>query len=100
MPQQLRVVDPERQHPRDLARRAVKEFRLDRYKDPEKPLPISNVIDTGAPLLIVNEVIKRTEKVVEDELRPRYHVNPELLMKAIMVAAGLVLLIRLAFSIL
>lgn len=66
MPQPLRAVDPGRDHPRDLARRAVKQFRLDR-DDPEHPLPISNRVDSGAPLLNVNAVIKRTQRDIPME---------------------------------
>lgn len=93
----FRVIDPNRDHPRDLAKRAVKEFRLDR-ENPDKPLPIVNATHSGAPLLSVNEVIKRTQRELpESEVRPRYRVNPELFIKAVLIIlmlSGLALLVN------
>lgn len=54
----LRVIDPNREHPRDAARKAVKRFRT--LVEQER-LPISNQICTGAPSLRVDEVLKRSE---------------------------------------
>lgn len=54
----LRAVDPEVEHPRDLARQAVKRFRLDREK---QKLPVSNQTDTGSPSLRVDDILKRSE---------------------------------------
>lgn len=57
---QLRVIDNEVEHPLDYARRKVKEFQLDREKG-EKPLPVSNPTDSGAPPLRVDDVLRRSE---------------------------------------
>lgn len=54
----LRAVETERLHPRDRARQAVKRFRLDRERE---RLPISNQIDSGAPSLRVDDVLRRAE---------------------------------------
>lgn len=54
----LRVIDPDREHARDLARRRVKRFRT--LVEQER-LPISNQICTGAPSLRVDEVLERSE---------------------------------------
>lgn len=76
MPQRnLRVIDPEFEHPRDRARREVKRFRLDREKE---KLPISNQ-STGATNLFVDEVIARTERTIMEAPRARYKVNPVLI---------------------
>lgn len=57
---QLRVIDNQHEHPLDYARRKVKEFQLDREKG-EKPLPVSNPIDSGAPPLRVDDVLRKSE---------------------------------------
>lgn len=57
---QLRVINNEVEHPLDYARRKVKEFQLDREKG-EKPLPVSNPTDSGAPPLRVDDVLRRSE---------------------------------------
>lgn len=55
---QLRVVDTEQTHPRDLARQAVAEFKLDRERG-EKPLPVATDHDIhGAPLLDRDAVVR------------------------------------------
>lgn len=47
-------------HPRSLARAAVKQFQLDREKG-EKPLGVTNIHDDkGAPVLRVDEVIGKS----------------------------------------
>lgn len=59
MKTQLRVVDSEQTHPRDLARQAVAEFKLDREKDEKKPLPVATDHDIhGAPLLDRDAVVR------------------------------------------
>lgn len=55
---QLRAVDPEVAHPRDLARRKVKQWKSDAEQG---KLHISNQDDTGAPSLRVDEVLRRSE---------------------------------------
>lgn len=55
---QLRVIDPNREHARDLARRKVKAFRLDREKE---KIGVCNQIDSGAPSLRTDEVLGRSE---------------------------------------
>lgn len=56
---QFRVVDNEREHPRDRARRLVAEWRSDSERE---KLPISNTHDDkGAPVLNVNEVLRRSQ---------------------------------------
>ena len=54
----LRAVDNERLHPRDAARKAVKAFRLDREKE---KFGVCNQIDSGAPSLRTDEILKRSE---------------------------------------
>lgn len=54
----LRAVDNEIEHPRDLARRRVKEFRSDAE---QRQLPTTNVHDDkGAPVLDRDEVLRRS----------------------------------------
>ena len=65
--QSLRVVDPDRIHPRDAARSAVNKFRLDRERE---RLPICNQ-STGAKHLFIDEVIKRTEREMPEEMKSR-----------------------------
>lgn len=92
----FRVIDPQRDHPRDLPKRAIKEFRLDR-ENPERPLPIVNATHSGAPLLSVNEVIKRTQRELPGlEVRPRrYKINPLIGLFLILFSiVGLVLLVN------
>lgn len=56
----FRMVDNERSHARLPAREQVAEFRLDREKG-EKPLGLATrTSGSGAPLLDVNAVLKRT----------------------------------------
>ena len=45
-------------HPRALARQAVAKWRSDAESE---RLPVTNITDSGAPLLRVNEVISRSE---------------------------------------
>lgn len=59
---QLRAVDPEIEHPRDAARKAVRRWRSDADK---QKLPVSNVQDTGSPSLRVDDVL---EKALPDHL--------------------------------
>lgn len=61
MPQRnLRVVEKENLHARDLARQRVAEWRSNAQKE---NLPLSNEHDDkGAPLLPVDEVLKRSEE--------------------------------------
>lgn len=57
----LRVVDNDHPHARDLARQRIAEFKLDREKG-MIPLPVTNIHDTqGAPTLDVNAVLRRSE---------------------------------------
>ena len=90
--QSLRVVDPDRIHPRDAARSAVNKFRLDRERE---RLPICNQ-STGAKHLFIDEVIKRTEREMPEVIRRRYHVNPW--VKIFFFAAGLTALVKLVIS--
>lgn len=65
---QLRVVNSEQPHPRDLARQAVAEFKLDREKDEKRPLPVATDHDIhGAPLL--------DAMAIEVNARPQYAPN-------------------------
>lgn len=95
MPQPLRVIDNERPHARDIARRAVKEFRLDR-DDPECPLPVSNQVHSGAPRLAVDEVIKRTERDVEPEPKKPMRFRGYLALALAMAAAAFTALVVIA----
>lgn len=52
---QLRAVDTERPHSRDVARQRVKAWRSDADRE---ALPVTNIIDTGAPLLKVDDVVR------------------------------------------
>jgi hypothetical protein len=55
---QLRAVDNQRMHPKDIARQAVKRWRSDAEK---QGLLVANTHDVkGAPVLDVNAVIKRS----------------------------------------
>lgn len=59
MPQaKFRVVDNEREHPREIAKRKVKQFRT--LVEQEKRV-ICNQICTGAPSLRVDEILRRSE---------------------------------------
>lgn len=60
MPQpKFRVVDKENPHARDIARREVKRFRLDREKE---KLAVSNQVCTdGVPRLDVDESLARSQ---------------------------------------
>lgn len=55
---QLRAVDPEVVHPRDLARRKVKQWKSDAERG---KLHISNQDDSGAPSLRVDDILRRSE---------------------------------------
>lgn len=44
---------------RQLARERIAQFKLDREKG-EKPLPVVNIVDTGAPLLDRDAVLRRS----------------------------------------
>ena len=56
---QLRVIDNEQRHPRDIARQRVAEWRSNAERE---QLPVSNVHDDkGAPLLDVDEVLRRSD---------------------------------------
>lgn len=86
----FRVVDNEVPHPRDIAKRRVKQFRT--LVEQEKR-PICNQ-STGAPNLFVDDVLKRTERDMPEEVRPRYKVNPLVSLLLILFSiVGLVLLI-------
>lgn len=67
MKPQLRAIDPEHEHPRDRARRAVKRFLLDREKK-EKGLKAPGVSnqhgDEVKPALLVDEVLKKSFKQI------------------------------------
>lgn len=54
----LRAVNPEVEHPRDVAHKAVKRWRSNAEKE---KLPVSNQFDSGAPSLRTDEVLKRAE---------------------------------------
>lgn len=59
----FRVVEKEKLHARDIARREVKRWR-------EEELPICNQFHSGAAHLDVDEIVKRTERTMpEDEYR-------------------------------
>lgn len=90
MKAQLRAVDNERPHARDIARREVKRFRT--IADRER-LPICNQ-STGAKNLFVDEVIARTERAVREAPRsPK--VNPLFALLLILLS---VIGIYLAFT--
>lgn len=63
----LLAVDNERLHPRDLARREVKRFRLDRERE---RLPICNQ-STGAKNLFVDEILEGTQR----EMPPQFEAT-------------------------
>lgn len=51
----LRVIDNEQPHARDLARQRVSEWRSNAQRE---GLPTTNVVDSGAPLLRRDEVVR------------------------------------------
>lgn len=53
----LRVVDPNKEHPRDTARRLIKERQ--EYKEPKTNIHASE--GYPAPTLVVDEVLKRSQ---------------------------------------
>lgn len=53
---QLRAVNPEIEHPRDTARKAVKRWRSNAEKE---KLAVANQIDSGAPSLRTDEVLEK-----------------------------------------
>ena len=59
MAQPLRVVDADRLHPIDMARKAVRRWRSDADR---MKLGVSNQFHSGATHLAVDEVLKRTER--------------------------------------
>lgn len=71
----LRVVIPDQLHPRDLARREVKRFMLDREKD-DRQTVCNQHTDQAAKQLWVDDVLERTERVMQEEVHARYRVNP------------------------
>ena len=73
--------------------RVVKRFRT--LVEQER-LPISNQICTGAPNLFVDDVLKRTERDMPEEVRPpRYKINPLIGLFLILFSiVGLVLLVN------
>lgn len=87
----FRVVDSEKVHPRDAARIAVKRFRTNAERE---KLGVCNQ-STGAANLFVDETLRRTERVVEEQvIKPRYRVNPYLaLVIAFLSMAGVVWLV-------
>jgi hypothetical protein len=54
----FRVIDNEHEHPLDRARRLISEWRSNAERG---QLPIVNVRDSGAPVLDVDHVIRRTQ---------------------------------------
>lgn len=54
----LRAVNPEVEHPRDLAHKAVKRWRSNAEKE---KLTVSNQHDSGAPALLVDDILRRAE---------------------------------------
>lgn len=93
--QSLRVVDSERIHPRDAAHKAVKRFRT---LAEQENFPICNQhTEIGGSYLATDDVLRRSERDMPEEVRPRYKVNPEFFIKAVLVIAllsGLVLLVN------
>lgn len=84
MPQpNFRVVDPDRQHARDLARREVKRFRADAERE---SWPICNQQDKGGRSLFVDEVIRRTERDMP-EVEERSLSTPIMLFIALLFMA-------------
>lgn len=88
----FRVIDPNREHARDLARRKVKQFRT--LVERER-LPICNQ-STGARNLFVDEVLRQTERELpEAEVRPPYRPNPYFAIFLILFSiVGLVILVN------
>lgn len=54
----LRAVDSEVEHPRERARREIQRWRSNAEQE---RLPVSNQHDTGAPRLMVDEVLRKSE---------------------------------------
>lgn len=54
---QLEAAERDPQHPRTLARQAVAKWRSDAERE---ALPVTNIIDTGAPLLDRDAVLRRS----------------------------------------
>ena len=61
----LRAVDNERPHNLDIARQRIAQWRSNAQRE---GLPTTNVIDSGAPLLRRDEVVRGSY--------PTYEVNP------------------------
>lgn len=55
---QLRVIDNQREHNLDYARRKVKQWRSDAQREKRE---VANQDDSGAPSLRVDEVLRRSE---------------------------------------
>lgn len=55
---QLRAVNDTQPHARDLARQAVAEWRSDAQRG---QLPVTNIIDSGAPLLRPDDVLRHDD---------------------------------------
>ena len=64
----LRAVDNNQPHARDIARAAVKEWRSNADKE---ELPIATVQDSGAPSLRVDDVIRRSQPDLIGKKAPR-----------------------------
>lgn len=58
MKAQLRAVDNEVEHARDIAAQRVRRWRSNAEKE---KLPVTNVQDSGAPALLVDEVLRKAE---------------------------------------
>lgn len=70
----FRVVEGDRPHARDIARVAVKRFRSDAERE---KLPLCNQhTEREAKQLLVDDVIAATERVMPEEIRSNYKVNP------------------------
>lgn len=71
----LRVIDNQRPHPKDIARQRVAEWKSNAQRD---NLPLVNLVDSGAPLLRRDEVLRASYPTYATV---RYHVRRSLWSK-------------------
>lgn len=90
----LRVIDPNREHARDLVRRRVKRFRT---LVEQENFPICNQhTEQGGSYLATDDILRRSERDMPEAIRPRrYRVNPLVSLFLILFSiVGLVLFIN------